>query len=71
MPKVMPVYQYCDEEKENYGTNGSYYLTMGYEWYIKPAAGFNLNHWVEKFNLYTDYFFISNQSIQKRRIITK
>lgn len=48
------------KKNQDYGTNGSYSLTMGYGWYEKPAGTFNLNHRTEKLNLYTDYSFSRN-----------
>jgi hypothetical protein len=43
-----------------YGTNGSYALTMGYGWYERPAASVNFNHRTQKLNLFGDYSFALN-----------
>lgn len=53
------------KKNENYGTNGTYSLTMGYGWYEKPAGTFNLNHRTEKLNLYTDYSFARDHSYNR------
>jgi outer membrane receptor protein involved in Fe transport len=48
------------KKNTDFGTNGSFALTMGYGRYEKPAANLNLNHRTQKLNLYGDYSFAYN-----------
>ncbi|MDQ4139478.1 MAG: TonB-dependent receptor, partial [Bacteroidota bacterium] len=45
------------KKNQNYGTNGSYSVSMGYGRYERPAASFNINHRNQKLNLFSDYSF--------------
>lgn len=45
-----------------YGTNGSYSLTAGYNWHEKAAASFTLNHRTQKLNLFSEYSFMYNST---------
>ena len=61
------------KKNQNLGTNGSYALTMGYGWYERPAASFNINHRRQKLNLFSDYSFAYNhiwQHMQNQRQLT-
>jgi hypothetical protein len=44
-------------KNQEYGTNGTLTLTMGYGAFEKPAASLSLNHRTSKLNLYGDYSF--------------
>ncbi|MFD3001953.1 TonB-dependent receptor domain-containing protein [Pontibacter toksunensis] len=46
------------KQNQEYGTNGAYSLTMGYGWYARPGATFNINHRKEKLNLFADGSFL-------------
>src|SRR3712207_3897730 len=48
------------KKNTDYGTNGSYTLTMGYGWYARPAGSVTINHRTEKLNIYADYSFARN-----------
>ena len=61
------------KKNQNFGTNGSYALTMGYGRYERPAASFNLNHRNQKLNLFSDYSFAYThfwQSMRNQRQVT-
>ncbi|MGV3585830.1 MAG: outer membrane beta-barrel protein [Adhaeribacter sp.] len=46
------------KKNSDIGRNGSYSATLGYGWYEKPGASFNINHRGQKLNLYSDASFL-------------
>lgn len=48
-----------------YGTNGSYSVTLGYGLKEKAGAGLSINHHAEKVNVYGDFSFYRNHTSQR------
>ncbi|WP_343693608.1 TonB dependent receptor [Chitinophaga sp.] len=48
-----------------YGTNGTYNVTLGYGLKEKLGAGININHRAEKVNIYGDFSFYRNHTSQR------
>jgi len=47
-----------------YGTNGTYSISLGYNRGFEPTANFNFNHRKNKINLFGNYYFYGSTSLQ-------
>jgi outer membrane receptor protein involved in Fe transport len=48
-----------------WGTNGSYTLSLGWGWYEKPSASINLNRRTQRLNLFGDYALAYDHLMQR------
>jgi hypothetical protein len=53
------------KKDSEFGTNGSYSLSMGWGWYEKPSASANINHRTQRLNLFADYSFSLDHAMQR------